>query len=108
MEIKEIRQKYNLSQIQMSEILWITRQTYVRREKDNKFTIDNKNTLEDHLRKLGLHVTQEDMFDFIKYFPGISIRDLEELLEYMSDNKYLNDKGLKIKTEFWKFIYKNK
>ena len=107
MEIINIRKKYNLSQEKMADIIWITRQTYITRERSNKFKMEDIEKVNNYLFNLWIHLNQEQLlFNTIKHFPDLSIRQIEEFLEYLQDLKLLNEEWAKLKNTFWEFIYK--
>ena len=48
----------------------------------------------------------KNVIPFAREYVHISPQDLEEILETSSDMDYLNEKGLKFRTAFWKLFIK--
>lgn len=52
--------------------------------------------------------TTYQVIPMVQRFSGISPVDLEEIMEWLSDNKYLSELGIEFKSEFWKLFIQNK
>ena len=47
-----------------------------------------------------------NVIPFIKQYPHISVQDLENILESLSDMGYISEKGKDFKTAFWRLFIK--
>ena len=56
--------------------------------------------------KLHKSFTDKNVIAFITCFPHISAMDLEEIMEWQGDNKYLSKKGIIFKNRFWNLFIK--
>lgn len=54
----------------------------------------------------GDHSEKNKVIPFQQNFNHISPLDLEEIMEWLEDNKYLSDKGRIFKTRFWELFIK--
>ena len=52
------------------------------------------------------HSEKKNVIPFVNAFPHISVRDLEEIMEWLNDNNYLSDKGKTFKNRFWDLFIK--
>ncbi len=52
-------------------------------------------------------MTNKDLtIEAMKAIPELTPLEIEEMLEWMEDNKLLSDKGVKLKNTFWKIFWK--
>jgi len=52
---------------------------------------------------------KQNMYDFIRQYPHISVYDLENLLEHLDDKGFLSDDGSAFRNDLWEtFIKKDK
>jgi len=58
----------------------------------------NKLNLSDSIKK--------EVIPFINCFNRISTHDLEEVLEYLQDQGWLSEKGIKFRTAIWELFVK--
>lgn len=58
----------------------------------------NKLNLSDSIKK--------EVIPFVNCFNHISTRDLEEILEYLQDQGWLSEKGIKFRNAIWELFVK--
>ena len=54
----------------------------------------------------GDHSEKNKVIPFQQYFNHISPRDLEEIMEWLTDNQYLSEQGKIFKNRFWELFIK--
>ena len=53
-------------------------------------------------------VTTYQIIPMVQRFAGISPVDLEEVMEWLADKKYLSELGIEFRREFWKLFIKER
>jgi hypothetical protein len=56
----------------------------------------------------GDHSEKKNVIPFVNCFSHISVRDLEEIMEWLNDNNYLSEKGEVFRHRFWELFIKER
>lgn len=107
----DVRKKYDLSQEEIADILWMSRITYLNREKKNNhnFTDLSIKRLIDYFISIWIYLDLDWLFlETLQKFPDLSGRQIEEFLEFLQDKSLLNYEWDRLKNHFWTFYHKTK
>jgi hypothetical protein len=56
----------------------------------------------------GDHSEKKNVIPLVNRFSHISVRDLEEIMEWQNDHGYLSEKGKVFRHRFWELFIKSK
>jgi len=60
------------------------------------------------IKRKNAHLEERNVIPLANEFSHVSVRDPEEIMEWLNDHQYLSDKGITFREKFWWLFIKTR